>query len=333
MSLIEVTEISKVFRRKIKQGGLRGTLGMLINPRHEDKVAVDQINFRIEEGEIIGYIGPNGAGKSTTIKMLAGILTPTSGSIRVAGLVPYEQRSLHARNIGVVFGQRTHLWWDVPVLDSLELLRDIYKVPDDRYRRNIELFNELLALKEIAHVPVRQLSLGQRVRADIAAALLHDPAILFLDEPTIGVDMISKDSLRGFIREVNRDRRVTVLLTTHDMNEIERLCPRVIIIDMGRILYDGSIENIRRQYSVKRVLSVEFEDAVPDFDLTHAVHVRSEGRKKWYEFDRHSTQVSDLIAEISAIHPVSDLTVEEQGIEEVIKTIYQDKAGKLREAG
>ena len=229
----------------------------MVNPEYEIVTAVNDISFQVGEGEIIGYIGPNGAGKSTTIKMLAGILVPTAGSMRVLGCVPHQQRTEHTRHIGVVFGQRTHLWWDVPVIDSLRLLRDIYKVPEAQYQRNLALFSDLLGLNEFQNVPVRQLSLGQRVRADIAAALLHDPAILFLDEPTIGVDVVSKDRLRTFIKEINAARKVTVLLTTHDMNEIEKMCRRVIIIDHGRLIYDGSIEAIRAQYGSQRVLAVD----------------------------------------------------------------------------
>ena len=223
MPLIKVDHLTKQFTRRKKRSGFWGSLSQLIQPDNEIITAVDQVSFEVEQGEIIGYIGPNGAGKSTTIKMLSGILVPTSGTIEVAGCVPYEQRALHAGHIGVVFGQRTHLWWDVPVIDSLHLLRDIYKVPEAQFQANLRIFNDLLDLNEFQNVPVRQLSLGQRVRADIAAALLHNPAILFLDEPTIGVDVISKDRLRTFIKEINRERKVTVLLTTHDMFEIEKM--------------------------------------------------------------------------------------------------------------
>jgi ABC-2 type transport system ATP-binding protein len=263
--------------------------------------------------------------------MLAGILVPTSGDIQVQGCIPHQQRSEHARHIGVVFGQRTHLWWDVPVIDSLHLLRDIYKVSEERFRRNLVLFDELLDLHEFRNVPVRQLSLGQRVRADIAAALLHNPSILFLDEPTIGVDVLSKDRLRNFIKEINREQKVTVLLTTHDMNEIERLCPRVMIIDHGHLLYDGGIENIRAHYSSERVLEVEFEDEIPDFTLENVSLKRSEGRKKWFGFDRYVVSTTELITAVSARYPVVDLTVEEQEIDEVIKSIYLDKAERIRE--
>ena len=331
MSIVKVSSVSKHFQRRKKAEGFAGVLSQLVRPEFEVKKAVDGVSFQIERGEIIGYIGPNGAGKSTTIKMLAGILVPSSGSIEVLGLDPSNQRKQHAHHIGVVFGQRTGLWWDVPVIDSLRLLRDIYKLSDEHYRRNLDQFTELLGLAEFLHVPVRQLSLGQRVRADIAAALMHDPAILFLDEPTIGIDVISKERLRGFIQEINRNRQVTVLLTTHDTFEIEKLCPRVLIIDQGRILYDGSMENIRARYSTQRVLAVEFEEDIPDFTPDGAALKKSEGRKKWFAFNRFETPVSGLIAAVSQRCPVADLTVTEMEIEEVIRAIYTDRAGLLQE--
>jgi ABC-2 type transport system ATP-binding protein len=330
MPLIKVSQLTKQFTRRKKRAGFWGSLSLLINPQNEVITAVDQVSFEVEQGEIIGYIGPNGAGKSTTIKMLSGILVPTAGTIEVAGCVPYQQRAEHARHIGVVFGQRTHLWWDVPVIDSLHLLRDIYKVPQVQFSANLEIFNDLLGLYEFQHVPVRQLSLGQRVRADIAAALLHNPTILFLDEPTIGVDVISKDHLRTFIKQINQDRKVTVLLTTHDMVEIEKMSSRVIIIDHGRLIYEGSIENIRQHYGSERLLAVEFDTVIPDFTLPNAVHKRSEGRKKWFSFNRFETPVSGLIAGISAQYPVVDLTVEEPEIEEVIRAIYLDRAERVK---
>lgn len=329
MPLIQVTSVTKQFQRRKKREGVWGTISTLVSPSYETKTAVDAASFQIDQGEIIGYIGPNGAGKSTTIKMLAGILVPTSGEIEVKGLVPHQQRKEHARNIGVVFGQRTGLWWDVPVIDSLRLLRDIYKVPEAQYQRNLARYTELLDLKEFITVPVRQLSLGQRVRADIAAALMHDPSILFLDEPTIGVDVISKEKLRAFIRDVNIERKVTILLTTHDMNEIEKLCQRVLVIDQGRILYDGSLETIRTRYSAGRVLAVEFEEEIPDFTPAGAVLKRSEGRKKWFEFNRYEMPASVLIAAVSARCPVADLTVTDVEIEEVIRTMYADQTGRV----
>lgn len=332
MSVIQVSAITKQFKRRTKQEGFWGTIKTLVSPQYEIKTAVDAVTFQIDRGEIIGYIGPNGAGKSTTIKMLSGILTPTSGKIDVLGLDPSHQRKEHAYNIGAVFGQRTSLWWDVPVIDSLLLLRDIYKVPEARYRRNLERYSEILGLNEFIHVPVRQLSLGQRVRSDIAAALMHDPQVLFLDEPTIGVDVISKERLRNFIKEINAERKITILLTTHDMVEIEKLCPRVLVIDQGRLLYDGRLETIRTRYSSEKILAVEFEEDTPDFSPDGAVLKRSEGRKKWFSFNRLELPASSLIQAISARHPIADLTVADVEIEEVIRAMYNDPSGVTGEA-
>lgn len=328
MRIIQVASLTKQFQRRKKREGFWGGVSALLKPDYELKTAVDGVSFSIEQGEIIGYIGPNGAGKSTTIKMLSGILAPTSGTMEVMGLNPSAQRKQHATHIGVVFGQRSSLWWDVPVIDSLRLLRDIYKVPEAQYRRNLDQYTALLDLNEFLTVPVRQLSLGQRVRADIAAALMHDPAILFLDEPTIGVDVISKEKLREFIKQINADRKVTVLLTTHDTNEIEKLCKRVMVIDKGRILYDGSLDHIRARYSSERVLAVEFAEEVPDCTPAGAELRRSEGTKKWFAFDRWQTPVSDLIALVSECGEVADITVADQEIEEVIRAIYLDLGKK-----
>ncbi len=330
MNLIQVSHVTKLFQRRKKREGFLGSLSQLFTPNFETVTAVDDISFSVEQGEMVGYIGPNGAGKSTTIKMLSGILVPSAGNIKIQGCVPSQQRVEHSRHIGVVFGQRTHLWWEVPVINSLNLLRDIYKVPLVQFRLNLALFNDLLGLEEFSHVPVRQLSLGQRVRADIAAALMHNPSILFLDEPTIGVDVMTKDRLRHFIHTINQERKVTVILTTHDMNEIERLCPRVMVIDHGRLLYDGRLDQIRSIYGSERVLAVEFERPIPDFDLPQVTLKRSEGRKKWFAFNRTELPVSQLIAEISGRFPVVDLTIEDTEIEEVIRAIYFDKAERIR---
>jgi ABC-2 type transport system ATP-binding protein len=325
MSFISVCELTKTFQRKKKREGFLGSLSMLVHPDYETKVAVDRVSFEVEQGEVIGYIGPNGAGKSTTIKMLSGILVPTSGSITVAGVTPYRQRIEHSRHIGVVFGQRTQLWWDVPVIDSLNLLRDIYRIPPQRFKENLEKFTDLLGLEEFLRVPVRQLSLGQRVRADITAALMHDPQVLFLDEPTIGVDVVSKERLRLFIRSVNQERKVTVFLTTHDMNEIEKMCPRVIIIDHGRVIFDGSVDEIRARSGSRRTLAVEFEEALVDFELPGAALLRSEGRKKWFSFNNAQTPVAGLIAALGACGAIHDLTVEDEEIEAVIRALYLER--------
>ena len=245
MAIIEVKELSKVFKIKKREPGFVGALKGLFSNVYEEKKAVDNISFNIDEGEIVGYIGPNGAGKSTTIKILVGILTPTFGQVEVKGIIPYNNRQENARNIGVVFGQRTQLWWDIPVSETLDLLRHMYKVPLDVYKKNLELFTDILGIDKFIHTPVRQLSLGQRMRADICAALLHNPPIVYLDEPTIGLDVVVKENIRTFIKEINRQRKTTVLLTTHDVSDIEKLCSRVMVIDKGQIMYDGSLELLK----------------------------------------------------------------------------------------
>ncbi len=321
--MIQVEHLTKEYKRLVRRDGFLGSLRTLFSAKYETIRAVDDISFRIDEGELVGYIGPNGAGKSTSIKMLCGILVPTSGRITVNGLVPHKQRQNNARQIGAVFGQKTQLWWDVPVIESLRLLRDIYNVPEAQFRHNLSLFADLLDLHEFQNTPVRQLSLGQRMRADMAAALLHNPRLLFLDEPMIGVDVVAKERLRTFIKEINRDQKVTVLFTTHDMVDIEKLCSRIMIIDHGRVVYDGSLEQIRAQYGAQRTLVVEFEEETPDFAAPNAALVKSEGRKKWFAFNRFETSPSVLIPYISARYPILDLAVEEPEIEEIVRTIYQ----------
>jgi ABC-2 type transport system ATP-binding protein len=323
--MIDVEHLTKDYKRVKRQEGFLGSVRTLFSAQYEITRAVNDISFHIDEGELVGYIGPNGAGKSTSIKMLCGILVPTSGNIKVNGLVPHKDRMTNARQIGAVFGQKTQLWWDVPVIESLRLFRDMYKVPEAQYTRNLNLFNELLDLHEFQNTPVRQLSLGQRLRADMAAALLHSPRLLFLDEPMIGVDVVAKERLRAFIKEINHDQKVTILLTTHDMTDIEKVCSRIMIIDHGRIVYDGSLEKIRAQYGKRRTLVVEFEEEVQDFSEPNAALVKSEGRKKWFAFNRFETSPSTLIANISLRYPILDLAVEEPEIEEIVRTIYRGK--------
>lgn len=324
--MIHVEHLTKEYRRVIRREGFLGSLRTLFSAQYETIPAVNDISFDIAEGELVGYIGPNGAGKSTSIKMLCGILVPTSGEIKVNGLIPHKDRMINARQIGAVFGQKTQLWWDVPVIESLRLFRDIYKVSEAQFQRNLKLFNELLDLHEFQNTPVRQLSLGQRLRADMAAALLHSPRLLFLDEPMIGVDVVVKERLRTFIKEINRDQKVTILLTTHDMTDIEKVCSRIMIIDHGRIVYDGSLEQIRAEYGKQRTLVVDFEEQVQDFAAPHAVITKSEGRKKWFAFNRFETPPSTLIADISSRYPILDLAVEEPEIEEIVRTIYRGKS-------
>ncbi len=330
--MIRVQHLTKVYQRVKRQEGFLGGVRTLFSTDYEKTCAVDDISFEIQEGELVGYIGPNGAGKSTSIKMLCGILVPTSGELTVNGLVPYKERMSNARQIGAVFGQKTQLWWDVPVIESLKLFRDMYKVSDAQFKRNMDLFHELLDLHEFQNTPVRQLSLGQRPRADLAAALLHDPRLLFLDEPMIGVDVVVKERMRTFIKEINRDRKVTILLTTHDMTDIEKVCSRIMIIDHGHIVYDGNLDQMRGQYGTQRTLVVEFEEDVADFSVPHATLTKTEGRKKWFAFNRFETNPSTLIAYVSAQHPIIDLAVEEPEIESIVRTIYQQLPASVEKA-
>ena len=325
--MIHVEHLTKDYQRVVRREGFLGSLRTLISAQYQITRAVNDISFHIDEGELVGYIGPNGAGKSTSIKMLCGILVPTSGTIEVNGLIPHINRMKNAQQIGAVFGQKTQLWWDVPVIESLRLFRDIYKISDAQFKHNLELFNELLDLHEFQNTPVRQLSLGQRMRADMAAALLHNPRLLFLDEPMIGVDVVVKERMRTFIQEINRSQKVTVLLTTHDMVDIEKLCSRIMIIDHGQIVYDGNAEQMRAEYGTQRTLVVEFDEVVPDFSAPLSTLVHSEGRKKSFVFNRFETSPSTLINYISSRYPIIDLAVEEPEIEAIVRTIYGNQTG------
>lgn len=322
-NMIHVRNLVKQYKRVEGRPGLLGSVQSLFNPQYRTTTAVDDISFDIAEGELVGYIGPNGAGKSTSIKMLCGILVPTSGLVTVGGLVPHKERMANALQIGAVFGQKTQLWWDVPVIESLNLFRDIYNVSNANFKRNLELFNELLDLHEFQNTPVRHLSLGQRMRADMAAALLHNPRLLLLDEPMIGVDVVVKERMRNFIHQINREQKVTILLTTHDMVDIEKVCTRIMIIDHGRIVYDGSPAQMRQSYGTERTLLVEFEEAVPDFEIPNAKLTASEGRTKSYTFNRFAASPSGLISEIDKHYPILDLSVQEPEIEQIVRTIYQ----------
>ncbi len=317
--MIELEGVEKTFSVRVKRGRLRR--------ERQDVRAVDGISFRIEPGELVGYVGPNGAGKSTTVKMLTGILVPSGGRISVAGLDPSRRRIQLARRIGVVFGQRVQLWWDLPLRDSFELLRHIYRVPHDRWRANLDRFREVLELDAFLETPVRQLSLGQRMRGELTAAMLHDPEILFLDEPTIGLDVVAKARVRDFLAEINRERGVTVLLTTHDLADIERLCSRLLIIDHGRVIYDGSIERLIERYGEERTLVVDLEEPSPPLVLDGARVVRVEGPRQWLRFRRDEVTAARLTAAVAERAPLVDLTVEEPDIEDVVRRIYATSPG------
>lgn len=302
-----------------------GAITSLVARDYHQVHAVREVSFRIEQGEMVGCVGPNGAGKSTTIKMLTGILVPSGGKVEVLGMEPHRRRKQVAQHIGVVFGQRTQLWWDLPLVDSLELLRYVYRVPADRYARNLRRLRELLELDPFLRTPVRQLSLGQRMRGDFAAALLHDPQILYLDEPTIGLDVVAKHRIRDFLRTVNREEGATILLTTHDMADVEQLCSRLLIIDHGTLLYDGSLEGIRSRLGTERTLVVDLADDVSGpVDVPSAREIRADGPRRWLQFNRSSTTAAELIAAVAARYPLHDLTIEEPEIETIVRRIYEE---------
>ncbi|HET6896294.1 MAG TPA: ATP-binding cassette domain-containing protein [Candidatus Baltobacteraceae bacterium] len=322
MPIIRTRGLRKVFRSVKRMPGAAGAVRTLFSRSYEDKVAVSNVDIDIEAGELVGYIGPNGAGKSTTIKMLTGILVPTSGTVEVAGIVPHRDRKRNARNIGVVFGQRSQLYWDLPLIESFELLRAIYSIPRDRYENNLSVFTRILEMEPFLRTPVRQLSLGQRMRGDFAAALLHDPRIVYLDEPTIGLDVIAKEAIREFVRHINEERGTTVILTTHDLADVERLCRRIVIIDNGTVIYDGGIERIKEEYGTHRTLVLTFTQPPPDPALQNAEIESSDHSVVRYRFDRRLVRPDQLIREATARFELRDLTIEEPDLESIIRRIY-----------
>jgi ABC-2 type transport system ATP-binding protein len=313
MSLIEARGLSRTFVVRRKAGRFRRTTDTV--------AAVRDLTFSVEAGEMVGYIGPNGAGKSTTIKMLTGILVPTAGDLRVAGVEPSRHRTELARRIGVVFGQRTTLWWDLPLRDSFTLLQKIYRTDPARHRANLQEFLELLDLGDLLDTPVRQLSLGQRMRGDIAAALLHDPEILYLDEPTIGLDVVSKGRLREFLRELNARRGTTLLLTTHDLQDIEALCDRVLVIDHGTRVFDGTLADLHREGGSRRTLVVDLVDEAPPITVPGAEVLRVDGPRQWLAFPA-DVSAAPVVAAVTAAYDVADLSLREPEIEDVIREVY-----------
>lgn len=322
--MIEVLNLSKTFKVYHHRKGFWGTFANLFSRKHRIVQAVDNVSFTVTRGEIVGYLGPNGAGKSTTIKMLTGILVPSSGSVTVNGYIPHRQRKENAKRIGVVFGQRSHLWFDLPVQESFELLRRIYRIPLAQYQRNVAMFDELLELGAFFQTPVRQLSLGQRMRADIGAALLHNPDILFLDEPTIGLDVVAKARIRQFIHQINAERQVTVVLTTHDLDDVEKLCNRVILIDDARLLFDGELVTLRRMLSNERLLSVDYAEDYPDVRVPHAQITHREGTRVQYRFSPEEIHTAELVGTLLQKFRIVDIAIQEPDIEELIKTVYED---------
>ncbi|MDO8378644.1 ATP-binding cassette domain-containing protein [Phenylobacterium sp.] len=322
MPQILVQDLAKTYRVAERAPGMLGAVRGLVRRRWRTVEALKNVSFSLERGELLGFIGPNGAGKSTTIKILSGILRPDSGRVEIEGLVPYADRIKHVARIGVVFGQRTQLWWDLPVIDGFDLLRDIYRVDPQRYKATRDELVAMLRLEKLLDQPVRQLSLGQRMRAEIGAALLHEPSILFLDEPTIGLDAPSKLAVREFVKKLNQEHGVTVLLTTHDMHDIEALAQRVIVIGHGRVLADSPFEALRADVLAERRLFVDFAQDAPALDLP-GVEVRNrDGRSLELAFDPRITSAPALIAAITARHAVEDIHVEQPAIEEVIARFY-----------
>lgn len=329
MPIIEAFNLTKHFKRFRRRSGLAGAVKDLWHRKYEVVRAVDGIDLSIGRGEMVGYIGPNGAGKSTTIKMLTGILVPTAGTLSVQGLVPYKDRYRHVKTIGVVFGQRTQLWWDIAVIEAFNLLQKIYEVPKADYQQRLKKFNQVLGLDDLLNIPVRKLSLGQRMRCDLAASLLHNPSILFLDEPTIGLDVAVKASIRDFIREMNREYGTTVILTTHDLSDIEELCSRVVMIDAGKLIYDGNIKSLKESVDIPRRLMVETAFPVNASKLmlllkNHPVDVRAIDQYHWeLVFSRSRINLPQLMQLLLTTLEVRDLEIEEPDIEEIVRQIYQ----------
>lgn len=329
--MIKVENITKEFKSNKKYPGFKGAIKSFFSTEYIIKKAVDDISFSIEDGEIVGYIGANGAGKSTTIKMMTGILTPTSGKITVDGLVPYEKRKENAKRIGVVFGQKTQLWWDLPLSETFTLLKEIYEVSDKDFNERMAFLNSTLSLEDFMLTPVRSLSLGQRMRADIAAALIHNPKVVYLDEPTIGLDVMVKEKVRNAIREINKKYKTTIILTTHDLNDIEELCSRIIIIDNGKKIYDGSLEEIKSRYGARTSIelqvkknidlsSLNFKENLEEDDL----NIKEENNKIIATFNKNKISSSEIMSEILTKVEVIDFKVIETSIEDIIKKIYSE---------
>ena len=322
MAIVEVSGLNKEFRRNRRYQGAFGAVRTLFSREYTVHHAVQDVNFSIEEGEAVGYVGPNGAGKSTTIKMLTGILVPTSGEILVDGRVPHQHRQENAKVLGAVFGQRSQLWWDLPVSDSFELHQHVYGISDDNYRRTLGFCREVLQLDSFLQAPVRQLSLGQRMRAEMAMALLHEPKLLFLDEPTIGLDVLAKGRIREFLRTINRERNVTIILTTHDLKDIEEICPRLIMINQGQVMFDNTVAHLKSTVGDEREIKIEFVSDPGSIELMGGNLVRDEGARKTIRFAQDHGSVMTFLSDVDSRYPIKDVSIEEVSIEDVIRKLY-----------
>ncbi len=335
MAIVEVSHLQKTFQTAVRREGRFGTVLSLFKPLRREVTAVNGINFRIEPGESVAYLGPNGAGKSTTIKMLTGILVPSGGEVRVRGVMPYRERQRNSYQIGVVFGQRSQLLYDLPVKDSFELLRHMYSIPAVRYRENLKKFAALLEVEPLLGRSVRTLSLGQRMRCEILSVLLHEPEILFLDEPTIGLDVVAKETIRNFIGAINRERGVTVLLTTHDLGDIERLCKRVMIIDKGRLIYDGDLQFIKENFATERRVRLVMPDAAAATELAAglkadcALQITVTGPNLTITYNHHQTDTAELLRGLLTRANPRDLSMNDENLEALIRRIYREGVGGL----
>ena len=325
--IIEVQDLTKEFRTFRRREGVWGALQNLFVREYVTVHAVEKVSFAIEPGEMVGYIGANGAGKSTTIKMLTGILVPTSGKLVTYGFIPYRDRARYTRHLGAVFGQRTQLWWDIAVIESFRLLKEIYEISGEDYERRLGVFSEILNVKEYLHTPVRKLSLGERMRCDLAASLLHNPPLLFLDEPTIGLDVVAKDRIRQFLKEVNRTERTTVLLTTHDLADIEELCRRIIVIDKGRVLFDGPLAMMKDRLAEYNQVKFSLKDRsqvarLAQVAINGLACERVDELTYVMRFDRQQHSSAEVIRNLVNNLQVTDIFVEEEPIEDIVKRIY-----------
>ena len=336
MPVIQASNLKKIFRVTQKNPGLSGAVKALFKPGFVDKVAVDGITFSIDKGEMVGYIGVNGAGKSTTIKLLTGVLLPSSGVIRVLERDPHKQRVANAREIGVVFGQRTQMWWDLPLIESLNLIAKIYELEPQRYKQLLDRFADTLELKELFSVPIRNMSLGQKMRSELAATLIHEPKVVYLDEPTIGLDLIVKERIRDFIKEQNYTKGTTVMLTTHDLGDIEELCHRVIMIDSGKLIYDGPITTIKERFGKFRTITFETCNPVETFNLPEGAELMSTDiekaqRKLILRFDRTLTTASKVASSLMGQLEIVDFSLSEPDLASIVRQIYNGALNEVEQ--
>lgn len=327
MAIIEVKDLVKTYKTIEKEDGLLGYFKNLIKPKYKEFTAVNNINFEVKEGELVGYIGENGAGKSTTIKMLTGLLTPTSGNVLVNGIVPNEKRIQNNKNIGAVFGQKTQLWWDLPVIESFRLIKQMYKIPEGEYRKNLKKFTEILELDDLLEKQVKNLSLGQKMRCEIAATFLHNPKIVYLDEPTIGLDVLVKENIRKFIKDINKEKNTTVILTTHDLKDIEDVCDRIILLDKGQIIYDGEKQKFKDTYGkyiIAEFIIKEKKAYISESINSEEIQVLEETENKLkIRFSHEETTIMKVMDKISEYCTIEDIHMKEAELEDILKEIYK----------